>query len=60
LVVKAEPGVNFSGPIRIRGRVQSDSPVEKPALATLAGFNATFAHLWLTVATPALKEPPAP
>jgi len=57
--VKAEPGVSFSGPIRIRGRVKSDPPIEKPALATLAGLNVTIEHLWLTVATPAPKEPAA-
>jgi hypothetical protein len=59
LIVKAEPGVSFSGPIRIRGRVKSDPPIEKPALATLAGLNVTIEHLWLTVATPAPKEPAA-
>ena len=55
LVLKAEAGVIYSGPIRIRGRVKSEPPIEKPALATLASFGATTGDLWLTVSAPVAK-----
>ncbi len=55
LVLKAEAGVSYSGPIRIRGRVKTEPPVEKAALAPLASFGATTGDLWLTVVAPAAK-----
>ena len=55
LVLKTEAGVAYSGPIRIRGRVKSEPPIEKAALATLASFGATTGNLWLTVVAPAAK-----
>lgn len=55
LVLKAEAGVTFSGPIHIRGRVKSEPPIEKPALASLVAFNSTARELWLTVTAPAAK-----
>ncbi len=55
LVLKAEAGVTFSGPIHIRGRVKSEPPIEKSAAATLTAFNTTTRELWLTVAAPAAK-----
>ncbi len=54
-VLKAEAGVNFSGRIRILGRVKSEPPVEKSASATLTAFNTTTRELWLTVTAPAAK-----
>lgn len=53
LVLKAEAGVTFSGPIHIRGRVKSEPPIEKSAAATLTAFNTTTRELWLTVTAPA-------
>ena len=55
LVLKVEAGVNFSGRIRILGRVKSEPPVEKSASATLTAFNTTTRELWLTVTAPAAK-----
>ena len=55
LVLKAEAGVSYSGPIRIRGRVKGEPPIEKPALMTLASFGATTGDLWLTVIAPTAK-----
>jgi hypothetical protein len=55
LMLKAEAGVNFSGAIRIRGRVKSEPPIEKQTTATLAAFGANTSDLWLTVSTPAAK-----
>jgi len=55
LMLKAEAGVTFSGPIHIRGRVKSEPPIEKPASATLTAFNAMTRELWLTVTAPAAK-----
>lgn len=55
LVLKAEAGVSYSGPIRIRGRVKAEPPIEKPALTTLTSFGATTGELWLTVSAPAAK-----
>ncbi len=55
LVLKAEAGVSYSGPIRIRGRVKAEPPIEKPALTTLTSFGATTGDLWLTVSAPAAK-----
>ncbi|MBC7822010.1 MAG: PPC domain-containing protein [Planctomycetaceae bacterium] len=55
LVLKAEAGVSYSGPIRIRGRVKSDPPIEKPVLTTLTSLGASTGELWLTVATAAAK-----
>ncbi len=55
LVLKAEAGASYSGPLRIRGRVKSEPPIEKPALTTLTPFSATTGELWLTVTTPVAK-----
>lgn len=55
LVLKAEAGVSYSGPLRIRGRVKSEPPIEKPALTTLAPLGATTGELWLTVNAPPAK-----
>ncbi len=55
LLLKAESGVSFSGPIGIRGRAKSEQPLEKTAFTTLAAFNTSISELWLTVATPAAK-----
>ena len=55
LVLKAEAGVSFSGPIRIRGRVKAEPPIEKSALTTLTSFGATTGELWLTVSAPAAR-----
>ena len=55
LVLKAEAGVSYSGPIRIRGRVKSEPPIEKAAFVTLAAFGASSGDIWLTVVAPAAK-----
>ncbi len=55
LLVKTEPGVISSGPIRIVGRVKSEPPVERHAATNLAALGTTTEHLWLTVAVPAAK-----
>lgn len=55
LVLKAEAGVSFSGPIRIRGRVKGEPPIEKSAMATMSAFGTTTADIWLTVTSPAAK-----
>ncbi len=56
LLLKADPGVSFAGPIRIRGRVKREPPLERTAVATLAPFNTSISELWLTVATPVAKN----
>ncbi|HLQ44522.1 MAG TPA: hypothetical protein VK137_07330, partial [Planctomycetaceae bacterium] len=53
LLLKAEPGVTFSGSIKIVGRAKSEPPVDKPAVCLLTAFGASTETLWLTVATPA-------
>ena len=55
LVLKSEVGVSFSGPIRIRGRVKAEPPVEKPATVILVPFKAAISDLWLTVVAPTAK-----
>lgn len=55
LVLKAEAGASYSGPLRIRGRVKSESPIEKPALTTMASLGVTTGDLWLTVTNPVAK-----
>lgn len=55
LVLKAEAGASYSGPLRIRGRVKAESPIEKSAMVTLTALGATTGEVWLTVATPAAK-----
>ena len=49
LLVKAEPGVTFSGPVRIIGRSKSEPILEKFAAVPLATFGTTTTQLWLTV-----------
>lgn len=49
LIVKAEPGVAFSGPVTIIGRSKSEPSVEKSATAPLTSLATTTSHLWLTV-----------
>ena len=49
LIVKAEPGVAFSGPIRVIGRNKNEPPIEKLATAPLAALASTTSQLWLTV-----------
>lgn len=55
LVLKSEAGVTFAGPIHIRGRVKTEPPIEKLALATLTAFNTSVQDVWLTVTAPAAK-----
>ncbi len=55
LTLKAEAGVSFSGPIRIRGRAKTEPPTDKLATATLASFKTEISELWLTVVAPAAK-----
>ena len=52
LVLKAEAGVIFSGPIRIRGRIKGEPPLAKTASVTLTAFSASVQDLWLTVVAP--------
>ncbi len=52
LMLKAEAGVTFSGPIRIRGQVKGEPLIEKTASATLTAFSTSVSDLWLTVSTP--------
>ncbi len=49
LLIKAEAGVAFSGPIRVIGRSKTEPPLEKAALTPLAAMGTTTSHLWLTV-----------
>lgn len=49
LILKAEAGVAFSGPIQIRGRSKSEPAIGKDASAPLASFGTTTGNLWLTV-----------
>ena len=49
LIVKAEPGVAFSGPIRVVGHSKSEPPVEKLVTAPLTSLTTTTSQLWLTV-----------
>jgi hypothetical protein len=55
LVLKADAGASYSGPLQIRGRVKSEPPIEKAAQTTLTPFGATTGDLWLTVNTPTAK-----
>lgn len=55
LVLKAEAGISFSGPLQIRGRVKSEPPLEKPVLTTLTALGTSTGELWLTVVTAVAK-----
>jgi hypothetical protein len=49
LIVKAEAGVAFSGPIRLIGRSKNEPLIEKTVSAPLTSLGTTTISLWLTI-----------